>query len=54
MSNPNFLLNGDEAWALYSFLFKRAGYISHEFDPLIIELFRKLDTFFKTYGKEEK
>ena len=49
MSNSNFLLNGDEAWALYDYFMKRAGYVSYEFDPLIIELIKKLDKFFENY-----
>ena len=36
------ILTREEVEALYDYFLKRAGYISYEFNPLIILLIRKL------------
>ena len=35
--------------ALREYFFKRAGYISHEFDPLVHEFVTKMDKWIRTY-----
>lgn len=36
------ILSDEEVKALYEYFLKRAGYVSYEFDPLIIKLIEKL------------
>jgi hypothetical protein len=49
MKQP-FIIENEEVKALYDYFNKRAGYISREFDPLIILLIDKL----YDYLEEEK
>lgn len=41
------ILTEEEIDALYEYFLKRTGYVSYEFDPLVILLIRKLDTHIK-------
>ncbi len=45
MKELYFPLTEEEAKALYDYFLKRAGYVSAEFDPLILLLIRKLHNF---------
>lgn len=50
MKNIGFILTEEEVKALYDYFYKKAGYISYEFDYLIILLIKRLDN----HLKEEK
>lgn len=43
VSDELFTLTHEEVIALYEYFIKRAGYISYEFDPLMIALIRRLN-----------
>lgn len=38
-------LTQEEAKALYDYFINRAGYVSYEFDPIVLVLIRKLRDF---------
>lgn len=41
------ILSNEEIKALLEYFYKRAGYISHEFDPIVIEIIRRMENYVK-------
>jgi hypothetical protein len=51
---PHFLLNLEEAKAIEDWVMNRVGYISHEFDPIVHTVMRRLTAWIVNKENEKK
>lgn len=54
MTKPTFVLEDREVIALYDYFMNRVGYVSYEYDALMILLIRKLREYIEIYPPSQE